>query len=145
MKKTQTNWVFLTWSLCCIAFPLWPLFFVPWFLCSSFLSLGVALHYIHAFHSRFFLFYIYIYIYKREERKEKGSTLCSCTILSVLKTRLVNLFSHDMSYVSCLALMNLLFCTCMLCGKDFFGVYHFILILKSHVICLSDLILLRKA
>ena len=74
MQKTQTNWVFLTWSLCFIAFPLWPLFFVPWFLCFSLLSLGVTLHYIHAFHSRCF-FILYIYIYKGKERKEKGSTL----------------------------------------------------------------------
>ena len=58
MQKTQNNWVFLTWSLCFIAFPLWPLFFDSWFLCFSFLSLGFALHYIHAFHSR--CLYIYI-------------------------------------------------------------------------------------
>ena len=73
MQMIQTNWVFLTWSLCFIAFPLWPLFFVPWFLCFSLLSLGVALHYIHAFHSRCFF-----YSKKkkgREERKEKWSTL----------------------------------------------------------------------
>ena len=72
--------VLLSLSLCFITFPLWLLFFVSWFLCFSLLSLEVALHYIHAFHSKFFL-HIYIYIYinkkikKREERKEKGSTL----------------------------------------------------------------------
>ena len=48
---------------------------VLWFLCFSFLSLGFALHYIHAFHSRCFLFiyliYIYIYIKERKERKRK--------------------------------------------------------------------------
>ena len=33
----------------------------------------------------------------------------------------------------------------MLCGKDVYGVYHFVLILKSHVIWLSNLNLLRKA
>ena len=48
------------WSLCFIAFLLWPLFFVPWFVCFSLLSLGVALHYIHTFHSRFFFIILYI-------------------------------------------------------------------------------------
>ena len=31
-----------------------------------------------------------------------------CTIFLVLKTRLVNLFSHNMSFVPCLTLMSLL-------------------------------------
>ena len=82
MQKTQTNWVFLTWSLCFIAFPLWPLFFVSWLLCFSLLSLGVALHYIHAFHSRC----LYIYIYKRG-RNEKEAHCCSCIILFVFENK----------------------------------------------------------
>ena len=52
-------------------------------------------------------FSIYIKKKKKKRKEGKGSTLCSYTILSVLKTRLVNLFSHDMSYVSffwCLSL-----------------------------------------
>ena len=36
MQKIQTNWVFLTWSLYFIVLPLWPLFFVLWFLCFLF-------------------------------------------------------------------------------------------------------------
>ena len=48
--------VLFSWSLYFIAYPLWPLFFVPWFLCFSFLSLGFALLYIHAFHSKCFFF-----------------------------------------------------------------------------------------
>ena len=49
MQKTRSNWVFLTWSLCFIAFP-----FVTIVLCFLFLFLGFALHNIHAFHSRCF-------------------------------------------------------------------------------------------
>ena len=52
IQKAQSNWVFRTWSLCFIA-----LLFVTivlWFLFSLFL--GFALHNIHAFHSRLFLF-----------------------------------------------------------------------------------------
>ena len=99
MQKTQTNWIFLTWSLCFIAFPLWPLFFVLWFLCFSLLSLGVALHYIHAFHSRCFLFYIYIKKKKKRGRKEKEAHCVFALFSLFLKTGLVNLFSHDMSLV----------------------------------------------
>ena len=117
----------------------------------SFLSLGSALHYIHAFHSMCFLFYIKKK--KGKERKEKGSTLLFLQYsLCFLKTRLVNLFSQDMFVVPCLAWMSFFYCIllvealkCMLYGKDVYGVYHFVLILKSHVVWLSDLILLRKA
>ena len=53
-----------------------------------FLSLGFALHYIHAFHSR--------------------KHIVVLALFSLfLKTRLVNLFSRDMSLVLCLALMSL--------------------------------------
>ena len=74
---------------------------VLWFLCFSFLSLGFALHYIHAFHSRCFLFNI-----KRKERKMKH--IIVLTLFSLfLKTKLVNLFSHDMFVVLYLVLMSL--------------------------------------
>ena len=90
----------------------------------------------------FFFIYIYIYIYinKKKGRKEKEAhcVLALCSLF--LKTRLVNLFSHDMSLVLCLAWMSFFYCTlliealkCMLCGKDVYGVYHFVLILMSHV------------
>ena len=72
--------------------------FVLWFLFSLFL--GFALHNIHAFHSRFF--------FLNQKRKRKRKQIVFCTILLVLKTRLVNLFSHNMSFVPCLALMSLL-------------------------------------
>ena len=96
--------VLFSWSLCFIVFPLWPLFFVPWFLCFSLLSLGVALHYIYAFHSRcFYLIYIYI-----KEKKGKRKHIVILALFSLfLKIRLVNLFSHDMFVVLCLALMSL--------------------------------------
>ena len=60
MQKTQSNWVFLTWSLCFIAI----LFvtFILWFLFSLFL--GFALHNIHAFHFRLSLF---IFFKKKKE------------------------------------------------------------------------------
>ena len=68
------------------------------------LSLGVALHYIHAFHSR--CLYIYIYIYIKGTKEKEGH--CVLALFSLfLKTRLVNLFSHDMFVVLCLALMTL--------------------------------------
>ena len=67
------------------------------------LSLGFALHYIHAIHSKFFFFILYIYI--REKEKEAN---CVFALFSLfLKTRLVNLFSHDMFFVLCLASMSL--------------------------------------
>ena len=77
--------------------------------CVFLLSLGVALHYIHAFHSRCFLFYIYIYIYVYKGKKgRKKEAHCVLALFSLfLKTRLVNLFSHDMYIVLCLALMSL--------------------------------------
>ena len=68
------------------------------------LSLEVALHYIHAF--RVF-FIIKIKKIKKGGRKEKEAH-CVLVLFSLfLKTRLVNLFSHDMSLVLCLALMSL--------------------------------------
>ena len=96
---------------------------VPWFLCFFFLSLGFALHYIHAFHSRcfyYYLIYIYIYIIKKKERKEgKRKHIVVLALFSLfLKTRLINLFSHDMSYVPCLALMSLLITIVLKTGLD---------------------------
>ena len=93
----------------------------------------------------FFPLYIYIYIYiikKGKERKEKGSTLLFLHYsLYCLKTRLVNLFSHDMFCCTLFSFDELIYCTLlvkallnMLCGKDVYGVYHFVLILKSHVV-----------
>ena len=55
----------------------------------------------------FFLFYIYIYIKGKEERKEKEAHCVLALFSLFLKIRLVNLFSHDMSIVLCLALMSL--------------------------------------
>ena len=121
----------------------------------SFLFLGFALHYIHAFHSRCFFYsiYIYIYIYKRKGRKEgKGSTLCSCTIFFVFKNKVGQFIFTWHVYCTLFSFNELIYCTwlvetlqCMLCEKDVYGVYHFVLILISHVVWLSDLILLRKA
>ena len=59
-----------------------------------------------AFHSKFFLFQ------KKGGGGEEGrkkEAHCVLALFSLfLKTRLVNLFSHDMSLVLCLALMSLL-------------------------------------
>ena len=54
----------------------------------------------------FYSIYIYIYIYIRG-RKEKEAHCVLALFSLFLKTRLVNLFSHDMSLVLCLALMSL--------------------------------------
>ena len=70
------------------------------------LSLGVALHYIHAFHSRCFLLYIKNIYIKKKGRKEKEAHCILALFSLFLKTRLVNLFSHDMSYVPCLVLIS---------------------------------------
>ena len=89
--------------------------FVTFVLCSlifvfSLLSLGVALHYIHAFHSRFFFI---LYILKKKKKKKgrqegKRKHVVVLALFSLfLKTRLVNLFSYDMSIVLCLAFMSL--------------------------------------
>ena len=95
MQKTQTNWVFSDMVLvlhCFILCDHCSLVFVFFFLW----SLGFALYYIHAFHSRCF-FYLILKKKKRKERKEKGSTLLFLQYsLCFLKTRLVNLCSHDM-------------------------------------------------
>ena len=75
-----------------------------WFLFSLFL--GFALHNIHAFHSRLSLF-----IFFKKKKKKKGrkrKQIVFCTIFLFLKTRLVNLFSHNMPFVHCLTLMSLL-------------------------------------
>ena len=73
--------------------------------------------------------------------KEKGSTLCSCTILFVFENKVgqfiftchvcCTLFSFD-ELIYCTSLVEVL--QNMLCGKDVYGVYHFVFILKSHVI-----------
>ena len=72
------------------------------------LSLGVALHYIHAFHPRCF-FYSINKLKKKKKRKEgKRKHIVVLALFSLfLKTRLVNLFSHDMFVVLCLVLMSL--------------------------------------
>ena len=116
--------------------------------CVSFLlSLGVALHYIHAFYSSFFFL-----LKKKKKRKEKGSTLCSCTILFVFENKVGQFIFTWHVYCTLFSFDELIYCTwlvetlqCMLCEKDVYGVYHFVLILISHFVWLSDLILLRKA
>ena len=52
MQNAQSNCVLLTWSLCFII--IFFVIIVLWFLFTLFL--GFALHNIHAFHSRFFIF-----------------------------------------------------------------------------------------
>ena len=49
----------------------------------------------------------YIYIKKKKGRKEKEAHYVLALFSLFLKTRLLNLFSHDMSLVICLALMSL--------------------------------------
>ena len=72
----------------------------------------------------FFLLYIYIYKGKKGRKKEANCVLALFSLF--LKTRLVNLFSHDMLIVLCLALMSLFialywlkFCSACCMGKMF--------------------------
>ena len=74
------------------------------------------------------------------ERKRKHIIVLAIFSL-FLKTRLVNLFSHDMFCCTLFSFDELIYCTLlvkallnMLCRKDVYGVYHFVLILKSHVV-----------
>ena len=104
MQNALSNWVLLTWSLCFITILFVTI--VLWFLFSLFLEF--ALHNNHAFHSRcccLFFFQIKNFL-KKKGRKMKQ--IVFCTIFLVLETKLVNLFSHNMSFVPCLALMSLL-------------------------------------
>ena len=126
---------------------------VLWFLCFSFLSLVFALHYIHAFHSRCLFIYLILNIKKKERKERKRKHIIVLALFSLFwKQGWSNLFSHDMFCCTFFSFDELFYCTLlvkallnMLCGKDVYGVYHFVLILKSHVVWLSDLILLRKA
>ena len=72
------------------------------FLCFSLLSLGVALYYIYSFHSSFF------FLLKKKKKGREKEAHCVLALFSLfLKTRLVNLCSHDMSIVLFLTLMSL--------------------------------------
>ena len=75
-----------------------------------FLSLGVALHYIHVFHSRCF-FILYKKKKKTEERKEKGSTLCSCTILFVFENKVGQFIFTWHVYCTLFSFDELIYCT----------------------------------
>ena len=131
MQKTQTNWVFLTWSLCFIT-----LFFVTivlWFLFSLFL--GFALHYIHAFYSR--LFFILFKLKKEEEKRKQIMFLHLFSwhwkqgwLIYLHITCLCTLFSSD-ELIYCTLLVKL--CSACCVGKIFIVFNHFVLILKSHV------------
>ena len=107
MRKTQTNWVFLTWSLCFIAFLLWPLFFVLWFLCFFCLYDLHCITFMH-FILGVFLFNIYI---KKKKRGKKGRKkevhCCSCTILFVFENKVGQFIFTWYVYVPCLAFMSL--------------------------------------
>ena len=103
------------------------------------LSLGFALYYIHAFHSRCFFLFNIKNKWERKERKRKHIIVLAIFSL-FFKIRLINLCSHDMLCCTLFSFDELIYCTLlvkvllnMLCGKDVYGVYHFVLILKSHV------------
>ena len=100
---------------------------VFWFLFSLFLEF--ALHNIHAFHFRLSLF-IFFQIKKKGKKRKQ---IVFCTIFLVLKTRLVNLFLHNMSFVHCLALMSLLIAPYLLkpCSACYVGKMFMVLITLS--------------
>ena len=60
----------------------------------------------------------FLYIKKKKGRKEKEAHCVLALFSLFLKTRLINLFSHDMSYVPCLALMSLLITIVLKTGPD---------------------------
>ena len=70
-------------------YSLWPFFFIAFVF---FVFLGFALHNIHAFHSRLFLFFVF----KNKNKNKKGSKMCFALFVLDLKSRLVNLFLHNM-------------------------------------------------
>ena len=72
MQKAQSNWVLLTWSLCFIAILFVTI--VLWFLFSLFL--GFALHNIHAFHSRSFLFIFFPNNNNNKKGRKKKEANC---------------------------------------------------------------------
>ena len=123
---------FVTIVLCSLVF----LFF------SSVSRSCIALHYIYACHSRCFFYSIYILKKKRGRKEGKRKHIVVLALFSLfLKTRLVNLFLHDMFCCTLFSFDELIYCTLlmkallnMLCGKYVYGVYHFVLILKSHVV-----------
>ena len=117
------SWI--SWSLCFIAILF--VIIVLWFLFSLFL--GFALHNIHTIHSRLSLFFFS----NKKKMEEKGSKLCFALFFLVLKTRLVILFSHNMSFVPCLALICLLIAPYLLklCGAWCVGKIFMVLITLS--------------
>ena len=89
------------------------------FLCFQDLHCITFMHFILGCFCLFFFFQI-----KKKGRKMKQ--IVFCTIFLVLKTRLVNLFSYNMSFVPCLTLMSLLialyqlkFCSACCVGNMF--------------------------
>ena len=79
---------------------------------------------------------------KKKKKKEvaKGFKLCFALFSWFLRTRLGNLFSHNMSFVPCLTLMSLLIvlyqlklCSACCVGKIFMVFDYYVLIMKSHV------------
>ena len=75
MQKTRSNWVFLTWSLCFIAFLFETIVICSLVFVFFLLFLGCALHNIHAFHSRCFYFWnkkkLNFFLKKKGRRKRK--------------------------------------------------------------------------
>ena len=86
MQKAQSNWVFLTWTLCFIS-----LFFVTILLYCFFFSffLGFALHNIYAFHAKLFLL-----LFSKKKKKERK--MYFTLFFLDLKSRLAILSLHNM-------------------------------------------------
>ena len=75
MQQAQFNWVFLTWFLCFVSKFFVTIFFM--FLFSFISRICIALHYIHAFHIRLFLFvFFFLNHLKKMERGMWKDVFC---------------------------------------------------------------------
>ena len=79
------------------------------------------------------LFYFIFIFFQIKKKGRKRKQIVFCTIFLVLKTRLVNLFLHNMSFVHCLALMSLLIAPYLLkpCSACYVGKMFMVLITLS--------------
>ena len=103
----------------------------------SIAQLSTVMHCICIVHLAYYvLFVLVINIFKKTK---KNFVFCISHLGFIIKdwpfyfyiTSLCTLFSLD-ELIYCTSLVETL--KCMLCGKDVYGVYHFVLILKSHIV-----------
>ena len=119
-----------------LLYSFWPLLFG--FLFSLFL--GFALHNIHAFHSRSFLFIFFPNNNNNKKGRKKKEANCVLHYFSWFWKQGWSIYSYTTCLCTLFSLDELIYCTllvklcCAYCvGKMFIVFDHFVLILKSHV------------